>query len=382
MALFRYALGRIVGGLLVLALFAAFFNALILSQDHIRQSAAALAGPVPPVVALGAMSIDSPRAEVSVRARIDAAIDVPVPGGPARLFLLADPAAAKGSPARAAIFVSPADLPAFETLLGRSTRSVDQGAPVAELGGVVTVPYWIDRAEAAAAETKRDLAPDLVYLRPFTEGRAAGLAPSVLAYLVPAALLGLIAALLWSEGARRASRSRGLAALSRLQSLDRLAEETAALARELQPGSGRWAEITARREAVRRERVQLDARIAEGVRARPVGWVWLVGMVCGGLVGTVPLRPLGAALSAHLFGFDPATTALGRAVTSLVERAVAMPGDAVAGLVVALFGRQSVDMAAQVRALPFALWAAFLAMLLLVAMRRAGYRREPPDSLR
>lgn len=198
MSLFRYAVARVMAGLLSLGLFALFFTSLVVAQQTRQLSAALLAGPEPAPIALAALKGDTSPPEVKLLARIDKAIDVAVPAGMGRVYLLADPQAGAGA-ARAAIYVSPRDFPAFEALLPSITRGETDGAMIIELSGVPATPYWIDRIERAVTDSQRQLAPDAVFIRPFLHGREAGLAPSPLACLVPAIILGLLVALLTTE---------------------------------------------------------------------------------------------------------------------------------------------------------------------------------------
>ncbi len=379
MSLFRYAFGRLLAGLLALGLFALFLNALILSQQHSAQSAAALSGPPPALVPLDKISATAPLPEVNVLARIDAAIDVAVPSGTGKLFLLSGPDAARNAPARAAVYVPPADFAAFEAFVAKATLTTIDGAPLIALNGAETVPYWIDRAEAAAKDANRRLAPDALFVRPFLSGRDAGLAPSLLSYLVPALLFALIAGLLWSEVRRMASHRTARRARVALGDLDREVEETAAIATRLQPGDRQWADVTARRHEQRRKRVQIDAALARGAFGGHGRWVWLVAVAAGGLASIVPPRPLFDALATHLVGAD-LRQALHLPVQAVwlgdIDRLLRLPGDALAQAVIAVFGTQSLGVAAEIRGLPFTLWMSVLALILLVTAHRADTRRS------
>lgn len=383
MSLFRYAFGRLLGGLLALGLFALFLNALILSQHHISQSAVTVSGPPPAPVPLAAAALAAPEPEVAVLARIDAAIDVAVPGGTGKLFLLADPADARTAPARAAVYVSPRDFPAFEALLAETTVTTVDGAPVIPLNGTTTVPYWIDRAEAAASDAERSLAPDAVFIRPFLYGRAAGLAPSPLSYVVPALLFALVAGILLSELRRMVLHRRARLARAALDDLDRAVEDTAAIAIRLPPGDSQWADVTARRHDQRRKRVRLDAILARGGASGHHRWVWPVAIVAGGIASVVPRRPLFDALATHLVGADlrQAVPLPVRLAWADIDSLLVLPGDAMAKAVVALFGPQSLGVAAEIRSLPFSLWMSVLALVLLVSVRRADTRRSLRRSL-
>lgn len=389
MSMFRYALGRLFGGVLALTLFALLLNASILSWQQVTDSRAAQGGPPPVAVALGDLPAPARRAEVTVRARIDAALDVAVPDGAARLFLLSDPQARPDAPAKAAIFIAPADYPAFEALLAQAAQHTaapkPTEPPVIEVNGIVAMPYWIDRAEAAAQAMDRDLAPDIVFIKPFLHGRIAGLAPSLLAYLVPSLLAALIVALLWSEAQLIVARHRGLRALDGLQSLDRQTEETAANVLTLQPGDDRWAEIITRRDTMRRERVRLEAQLQRGVRASGTGLRWLVAMAMAGMAGMVPQRPLVDALAAHLIGAQPdlaRTLHAGAALQASLDAMALWPGEAVAALMIGLFGPQSLGLSEQMRSLPFTVWAALAAILLVGLARRGDTRRSQRGGLR
>ncbi len=385
MSQFRYALGRLMGGLLAMGLFALLLNALILSQQHFSQSAQALSGPQPPRIPLGQMSPAGQGAEVHVTARIDAAIDVAVPGGTARLVLLSDPSGRAGSPARAAVFVSPADLDAFEQSVAANTLSASESGPVIALNGAVTLPYWIDRAESAAAEAKRPLASGVVFIRPFLAGRAAGLAPPLLSYVVPAALAALLVALLWSELGRMLARRRAMQAYAQLQHLDHETGAAAALSTSLAPGDAQWAALAVRRDALRRKRAQLDRLFERGLAAQGGRWVWLAAAAAGGLAGIVPRRPLAQAVGSHLLGADPAqafalSLPAGWAVS--MDHLLDYPGDILARSVIALFGPQSIGIASGIRNLPVTVWVALAVVALLVTLRRAETRRSLRGTLR
>lgn len=382
MSPFRYALGRLWGGLLALCLFALFLNALILSQQHWTYSAVALSGPPPAQVALGRFVQDraSDRApgrtgdEVNLTARIDAALDVALPTGTAKLYLLADPAAALNSAALGAIFVAPSDTAAFETYLAAATQASVGDAPVIALTGVLAVPFWIDRADAAAAEAKRALAPGAPFVRPFLHGRAAGLAPPLLSYLVPLGLLVLLLAHLWSEARRVLTHRQTLRALAGLSALDRDAEETAAMSGALQPGDRQWGEIAARRHSLRQRRTQLDTLLAQAVQGGTARGVWLMAAALGGLAGILPQRPLFDALASHLAGRDLTgffAFANGAAWYARVDAALALPGEGLARLVVAVFGPQAVGVASGFRTLPDTVWLAFGFVIVLAVLRRA-----------
>lgn len=207
MSLFRYCLGRMLGGVLALGLFALFCNALILSNQQFMASEMARSGPPPALVPLKDARIDA-GVEVNALARVDAVVDVALPDGTGRLFLLADPAAAAGSAAQVAVFVAPADVSVFEAMLSDATGAGGDKAPVIALNGLVTPPFWIDRAGAAAAESQHPLAADMQFVRPFLHGRDAGLAPSLLALLVPALSFALLVCVVWSEIRSMAARYR------------------------------------------------------------------------------------------------------------------------------------------------------------------------------
>lgn len=385
MSQFRYALGRLMGGLLALGLFALILNALILSQHHRTQSALALAGPPPAQVPLGQFVADPAIGEVNLTARIDAAIDVALPAGTGRLYLLVDPADPAKSRARAAIFVTHSDAQAFETYLAKVTQARVGDAPVIALTGALDLPYWIDRAELAAAEAGRGLPKDVPFVRPFLTGREAGLAPPLLSYLVPGVLLLLLLAHLFAEARQVLTRRRAVRALAGLDALDREAEETAAISTTLQPGDRQWADVAARRHGLRQRRAELDGVLARGLGVGSARGVWLVAAALGGLASILPRRPMLDAVSNHLVGGDVAGIVAQAGQASWfapLDAAMAVPGDLLARLVLLMFGPQSIGVASGLRGLPFTVWLALAVVILLVVMRRADMNRSLRGHLR
>lgn len=385
MSQFRYALGRLMGGLLALGLFALFLNALILSQQQRMQSALALAGPPPAQVPLGQFAPDQGQGEVNLTARIDAAIDVALPAGTGRLYLLVDPADPAKSRARAAMFISHSDAQAFDTYLVQATQARVGDAPVIALNGALELPYWIDRAELAAAEAGRGLATDVPFVRPFLTGREAGLAPPLLSYLVPGVLLLLLVAHLFAEARQVLTRRRALRALAALDALDREAEETAAISTSLQPGDRQWADVAARRHGLRHRRMELDAVLARGLGVGSARGVWLLAAAIAGLASILPRRPMLDAVGTHLVGGDVAgvVALAGRASWfAPLDAAMAVPGDMLARLVLLMFGPQSIGVASGLRGLPFTVWLALAVVILLVVIRRADVNRSLRGHLR
>lgn len=384
MSRFRYSLGRMVGGLLALGMFALFLNALILSQQQFMASDAARSGPPPALVALKDARFGGSGTEVNALARIDASVDVALPGGTGRLFLLADPESAKGSAARVAVFISPVDFPAFEALLAATTQGTGE-APVFALNGAVTTPYWIDRAEAAAADSKLPLATDVQFVRPFLHGRDAGLAPPLLAWLVPAVLFVLLAGLVWSEIRSMTARRRARIALHGLDSLDREVEAMAAFSATLQPGDRQWAEISARRHMLRKKRAGFDAVLSRSGKTTGSQRVWQCIVAGAGFIGILPRRPLLDALSTHLVGADlreTMTLPLPAGWLASANGLMALPGEMLASAVLAVMGPQSIGVAFGIRAMPFTIWVALSMVLMLLVVRRNDIRRSERGSFR
>ncbi len=304
MSQLRSALLRLFGGLAILALAVLCLNALWLSQRHWAEAAAARAAPEPPVMALGSVADLARQHELRLAVRIDAVLDVAVAGGLAQLYLLADPSDAADSPPRAAVLVSPAQLPAFRAMLAERVQAMAGDAPLLVLSAKPALPYWIDRAEAAAAEAGHPLPPQTVFLHPFLHGRAQGLAPPLLSYLVPAALILLLAAILLGGVARTLRRRRAFRALEGLATLDRAAEALAAEALHLPPGDPRWLDLTSRRQHLRLQRQHLDARLARGLSQPAARWPWLALVAVAGFASLLPRRVLVDALSVHVIGAD------------------------------------------------------------------------------
>lgn len=386
MSLIRAALGRLFAAGIALSLLALSLGALALAQQHAAARAAALQAPPPAVLSLRDLPRDTPPlTEVNVRAAITAAIDVALPAGNGRLYLLADPDRPADT-AQAAVLVQAADLDAFETLVATATVGTAQGGgPVIALNGTLSTPLWIARAERAATEAKRPLAADAAYVRPFLQGRAAGLAPSPFAYAVPLACFALLAVFLAMQVRRALRLHQARHILHGLSQLDEQAEKMAAASARTTPEDLDWATRATRRSDLRQRRQRLQAQLRRGRAAGGTPWPMAGLIVLGGALGLVPPRYLTETLATHLFGprlHDLLALPLWSGPLRGIGQLSDFPGDMLAQAVILLLGPQSIGMAGALRTLPVTVWIALGALLLLVLQRRAENRRLERGNLR
>ncbi|MBC2836934.1 hypothetical protein [Paragemmobacter straminiformis] len=386
MSLFRLALGRFFAALLALALLSLSLGALSLARQHHAARSAALDAPPPDLIPLGALPPDTPPlAEVNLRAAIAAAVDVALPVGNGRLYLLADPARPTAAP-QAALLVPPSDLAAAESLIAQATLGTAQGGgPVIALNGTLSTPIWIRQAEAAAADAHRPLAADMPFIRPFYDGRAAGLAPSPLDYAVPAVCFSLFLAFMAVQVAQALRLNHARHVLRGLSQLDAQVEKMAVASADTAPEGMHWATLAARRSELRQRRQRLEAQLHRGRTDSRGPWLWVGLIVAGGAAGLVPQRLLSERVASHLLGAD--LTGLlartGHAAQGLgLDSLAALPGDLLAQGVLLLLGPQSIGLAGTLRMLPVTVWIALLAILVLVLQRRAENRRAERGHLR
>lgn len=386
MSFVRAALGRLFAAVLALMLLALSLGALALAQQHNAARAAALQAPPPAALSLRDLPPETPPlAEVNLRAAIVAAIDVALPLGRGRLYLLADPDRPAAT-AQAAVLVQPSDLDAFETLVAAATvGTARDGGPVIDLNGRLATPLWITLAERAAAEASRPLAADAAYVRPFLHGREAGLAPQPLAYAVPVACFALLLVFLAMQVRRALRLHHARHILHGLSQLDQQVERMTAASAETAPEGLHWTTLATRRADLRQRRQRLEAQLRRGKDG--TGAPWLLGglIVAGGALGLVPQRLLSELSAAYLFGPDLTArfAALPAQAQGLgLDKIAGLPGDILAQGVLLVFGPQSIGFAGTVRMLPVTVWIAVIAILVLVLQRRAENRRADRGNLR
>ncbi len=385
MSFLRHALGRLISAAIALCLLALFLNALVLAARTMADRDAARVAPLAATpLARFDPSAHPAGAEVNLRAAITSGIDVSLPFGTARLYLLADPAA-PAAPARAAVLVGPADLDTFDALLATASESTAKGGdPVLDLNGTLGTPLWAAQAEAAAQDAKRALAEPLVYVRPFLQGRDAGLSTAPLGYAAPVALFLLLCAFLWSDVAHGLRRRRARRSLADLAALDRLADDIAARTDLARSGSPDWGDMASRRAGMRERRRMLESALSRSLAPANSRWVWIAALGLGATAGIVPRRPLLEYLSTHVLGPDfvarldtPAWTGMFGHLDALAE----MPGAMLADLVLFVLGPQSVGLSGTLRTLPATVWLAPVAIGYFVLQRRADRRRSLRGSL-
>lgn len=384
MSFFLFALGRLSAIATALCLLALSLGATSLSLGHIADRAAARAEPPPALRALGDLPPGTkPLAEVNLRAAITAAIDVKLPLGLGRLYLLSDPA----TPQRraAAVLVEASDLPAFEGLVNASSLGTAKGGvPVIALAGTLAAPLWIDRAVQAAADSGHAIDPDIPFIRPFYAGREDGLAPSLFAYVVPVVMIALFLGFLASELARGLQSRHARLALRGMAQLDAQLEAMTTASEGTQDGP-HWSTLATRRADLRQRRALLERRLRNGGGSGGKLWFWVVVVAALGATGLVPHRPLAEFLSCWLLGGgipDILATPALRDISATFTQLGDLPGEMLAQAVLAALGPQSIGVAGSIRTLPGTFWVAVLGVFALVLQRRAEIRRSERGSLR